>query len=215
MFVVAELLFLGQVWEITSLPYSDSWSRPKAIIICVYFMYSADTGQLQQIASLVPASISVIRAAPLAPTTEKVGERASNEWLSSIPWVKSNLGLCEFLWMHIDILAWSRGCILFFFFTSFCTSDIHILWQMSCVSVLKSVNAIMGWAAMVETSAIASVMLSKAKKNLTFLYFIGGNSISDAYGWHMLIPFMSFRSFIILQNTNIKLSFKSKFITSV
>lgn len=161
MFVVAVPLFLDQVWEITSLPYSDSWSRPKAIISCVYLMYSADTGQLQQIASLVPASISVIRAVPLAPTTEKVGERASNSWLSSIPWVKSNLGLCEFLWMHIDILAWSRA-------VSFCISDIHILWQISWVSGLRFVNAIMGWAAMIEAGAIAYVMLTKPKKTKSF-----------------------------------------------
>lgn len=96
------VLFLGRVCEITSPPLrlcpeagqngNNRW--------CEYLMYSANTGQLQQIASLVPSAPSVIRAAPFAPASEKVGKEARNPWISPTPWVKSNLSPSEFLWIH-------------------------------------------------------------------------------------------------------------------
>lgn len=90
---IAQLLFLGLVWEIESLAHSDSVPRETKgnNQCCVYFMYSTDTGQLQQIASLVLASTSVIRAVPFAPTAEKVEEGVLSAWMLPASWVKSNL----------------------------------------------------------------------------------------------------------------------------
>lgn len=163
MLVVAQLLFLGQVWEIESLAHSDS--VPKETKgnnqCCVYFTYSTDTGQRQQIASLVPASTSVIRAVPFAPTAKKVGEGVPSAWMSPAPWVKCNL---QPVWNSVNSQSiWTflpEAVDVSFFFTVFSASDIHVLWQMSFVSDLKFVNTITGWAAMVETSAIAHVILT-------------------------------------------------------
>lgn len=62
-------------------------------------------------------------------------------------------------------------------FTIFSAWDIHVLWQMNSVSDLKFVNTITGRAAMVETNAIAHVILT-----LKF-FTLHWNSISDADGW--------------------------------
>lgn len=97
-----------------------------------------------------------------------------------------------------------------FFFTIFSASDIHVLWQMSFVSDLKCGNTITGRAAMVETNVVAHVILMWKVFYTALDQTVSLTRMDDAQ-----IKLMQFRGFVILLNTNIKLSFKSKFITTV